>query len=73
MGAGIAHLFAKKGKDVRLKDISLEAIEKGMYKIFTDFNFEKKRKRLSSRFVSNSMHHISFTTTNKGFKNPAGD
>lgn len=67
MGSGVAHLFAKKNKNVRLKDVSMEPIEKGMGFIFTEFNRERARKRLSKRFVQNKMNRISFTTSNKGF------
>lgn len=68
MGAGVAQLFSNKDKEVRLKDISLDALEKGMSFIYSDFESQRKRKRLSNRFVSNKMNRISFTTSNKGFQ-----
>ncbi|MCB0272692.1 MAG: enoyl-CoA hydratase/isomerase family protein [Bdellovibrionales bacterium] len=68
MGSGIAHLFTKMNKDVRIKDVSLEAIEKGMSFIFDTFNKERVKKKLSRRYVQNKMGHVSFTTNNKGFR-----
>jgi 3-hydroxyacyl-CoA dehydrogenase/enoyl-CoA hydratase/3-hydroxybutyryl-CoA epimerase len=68
MGAGIAHLFAKKGFDVRVKDISIDALENGMRHIHQLFAKEQRKKRLPNRWTDNHMHRVSFTTQDEGFQ-----
>lgn len=67
MGAGIVQLFAQKKRNVRLKDISLKAIEKGMSQIFKTVQKSHGKKRLKPHAPNEVMRRISFTTQDDGF------
>jgi len=67
MGAGIAQLFAQKKRNVRLKDISYQALEKGLSHIFRNLEKTRKKRRLPRSTTERVMHRLSFTTDNKGF------
>ncbi|MCB0326218.1 MAG: enoyl-CoA hydratase/isomerase family protein [Bdellovibrionales bacterium] len=67
MGAGIAGLFADKGKKVRLKDISEEALAKGLRNIWSIYEKNRKKRREKHRFVDEKIHRISLTKDFSGF------
>ncbi|PCJ56609.1 MAG: fatty-acid oxidation protein subunit alpha [Planctomycetota bacterium] len=68
MGGGIAWLFSHKGRSVRMKDLSWDAIGMGFkscQKIYKDFI---KRRRLKKSEVNIKMNLISGTLDFTGFK-----
>ncbi|KAA3656909.1 MAG: hypothetical protein DWQ10_14405, partial [Calditrichaeota bacterium] len=67
MGGGIAQLMAHKGYPVRMKDINLTAIAKGMEQASSVFSGMVKKRRLKPREMNEKMGLISGTTDYSGF------
>ena len=68
MGAGIALLFAKKGVDVRLKDIKPEFVANGVKTIRKLLDKESKRKKLTRIEARDVEDRISPTVDYRGLK-----
>lgn len=69
MGGGIAWLFSKIDKSVRLKGRSYESIAESFKSISKFYNDILVRKRLTKREVELKMGHISYSDKYNGFKN----
>lgn len=69
MGGGIAQLFAAKGVHVHLKDISWEAITKGLAAAHKIFDKLVQRRKMKPSELDNCMTRIQGTTHYGGFKN----
>ncbi len=67
MGGGIAWLMSDKEHSVRMKDLSLEAIQKGYESAARVYEGYIKRKRLKPTEVSMKMNRISSTLDFRGF------
>ncbi|MCB9502313.1 MAG: enoyl-CoA hydratase/isomerase family protein [Deferribacteres bacterium] len=67
MGGGIAQLLAHKGHPVRMKDINLNAIAKGMEQASSVFFGMVKKRRMKPREMNEKMGLISGTTDYSGF------
>jgi len=67
MGGGIAQLAADKGMDVRVKDISNEAIAKALQTAYSIWEKSYKRRRITKYELNAKMALISGTTTYDGF------
>lgn len=67
MGGGIAQLLSDRGVWVRLKDISYDAIAKGLAAAYKVYDGALKRKRLKPHDVAAKMAMISGTTDFSGF------
>lgn len=68
MGAGIALLFAKKGVDVRLKDIKPEFVANGVKTVRKLLDKDTKRKKLSKIEARDAEDRISPTVDYRGLK-----
>ncbi len=68
MGGGIAQLFADKDMDVRLKDISWDAIALGKKQAASILQQKVKRKRISRRECSRKLGRITGTLDYSGFR-----
>ncbi|QLG43834.1 3-hydroxyacyl-CoA dehydrogenase family protein [Costertonia aggregata] len=67
MGNGIAHVFAQKGYNVRLIDISEASLKKGMATIGKNLDRMVAKEKISETDKSNTLSHISsFTQLEKG-------
>jgi 3-hydroxyacyl-CoA dehydrogenase/enoyl-CoA hydratase/3-hydroxybutyryl-CoA epimerase len=69
MGGGIAWLFSMNNLPVQIKDISYEAIGKGLSQARAFYDQLKKRKKISEREINLRMHKISGTLDYSGFRN----
>ncbi len=68
MGGGIAMNYANAGIPVLLKEVSDEALEKGMARIRANYDRSVKRRRFTPEFVNERMYLIQPTTSYDGFK-----
>ena len=68
MGAGIALLFAKKGVDVRLKDIKPEFVANGVKTVRKLLDKDTKRKKLTKIEARDAEDRISPTVDYRGLK-----
>lgn len=68
MGGGIAQLVSSKGKSVRLRDISMDALNKAMRVVAEINGKEVKRKKISKREAYSRTTMIAPTTDLTGFK-----
>lgn len=68
MGGGIAQLFASCDRDVRIKDISHEALALGLHSAAEVFNRQVRRRRMSRREVARKMGRITATLDYSGFR-----
>ena len=68
MGAGIALLFAKKGVDVRLKDIKPEFVASGVKTVRKLLDKDTKRKKLTKIEARDAEDRISPTIDYRGLK-----
>ncbi|MDA0587995.1 MAG: 3-hydroxyacyl-CoA dehydrogenase NAD-binding domain-containing protein [Planctomycetota bacterium] len=68
MGAGIALLFAKKGIDVRLKDIKAEFVANGVATVRTLLAKDVQRKKLTKIEARDAEDRISPTVDYRGLK-----
>ncbi len=66
MGNGIAHVFAMKGYDVFLCDISASALEKAIETITRNLDRMLKKEKISSEDKDDTLKHIK-TTNNLEF------
>lgn len=69
MGAGIAQVSNFRGMEVRLKDISYDALLNGMKAIHKNYKGLVKRKKLSQKEAEDKMRTITATTDFSGFQN----
>lgn len=67
MGAGIAWLFNKKGIDISLKDLSYEALARGLQTCKRNYQHYIKTKKLSHREVEIKMLNVHCQTNHNGF------
>lgn len=65
MGSGIVHYFANKGIPVAVKDITQEAVDKGLGMVHSEF---KKRKSNDAATIAAKMALVSSGTTDEIFK-----
>jgi 3-hydroxyacyl-CoA dehydrogenase/enoyl-CoA hydratase/3-hydroxybutyryl-CoA epimerase len=69
MGHGIAYLSSYKGAPVRMTDVSLEVIAKGLKEIEKTYRTVGKIKRLKKPAINRMIHRISWGTRNDKFTN----
>jgi 3-hydroxyacyl-CoA dehydrogenase/enoyl-CoA hydratase/3-hydroxybutyryl-CoA epimerase len=69
MGGGIAWLFAKSDFNVRLKDISLEAIGLGWKQVWANFKSLLKRKKIKMHQLNKGLGNITHSLNFNGFDN----
>ncbi len=69
MGGGIAYVAADKGIDVRMKDLNVEALSKGLKHASDLWRKLVKRKTIDSYQFQQKMSLVSTTTNYSGFKN----
>jgi len=69
MGGGIAWLLANKDINVRIKDISNEAIALGYQQILKIFNQLKKIRKIKPAGISNKITKVSSSLDYSGFNN----
>ena len=67
MGGGIAMNFANAGIPVLLKEVSEEALEKGVKRIRANYDRSVQRGRFTPEFVNERMYLIQPTTSYEGF------
>jgi 3-hydroxyacyl-CoA dehydrogenase/enoyl-CoA hydratase/3-hydroxybutyryl-CoA epimerase len=68
MGGGIAWAFANKGLPVRMKDLTWDAITKGLHTA-NDYNHQlTRRKKMTPGQANLLLHRISGTTDYRGFQ-----
>lgn len=67
MGGGIAWLFANNDINIRIKDITQNAIALGYNQIVKIFNQLKKIRKLSSEEISMKIAHVTASTDFAGF------
>ena len=67
MGGGIAMNYATAGIPVLLKEVSDEALEKGMKRIRANYDRSVQRGRFTPEFVNERMYLIEPTTSYDGF------
>ena len=67
MGGGIAWLMSKMDKTLRIKDISMQAIQKSFQEAKKIYNFLQKRRRYTPREVQLKMDRLSGCLDYKGF------
>jgi 3-hydroxyacyl-CoA dehydrogenase len=67
MGGGIAMNYANAGIPVLLKEVSEEALEKGMKRIRANYDRSVQRGRLTPEYVNERMDLIQPTTSYEGF------
>ena len=65
MGNGIAHVFAMKGFQVSLMDVSEKALEKALETISKNLDRMVKKERLTEAGKANTLKHISTHTDMK--------
>jgi len=70
MGGGIAQLAAEKEVSVRLKDIDLGAIGRGLHAAEDIFEKGLKRKKITQYDLKRKMGLISGTPITQGLKTP---
>lgn len=69
MGNGIAHVFAQKGHNVSLIDVSEKALEKGIATITKNLDRQIKKERISEADKESTLNNLStFTSTEEGVK-----
>ncbi len=68
MGGGIAQLFSNRGVWVRIKDINLDAIAKGLKAAYDVYYAGVKRRRIKPHELLSKMAMISGTLDYSGFK-----
>lgn len=68
MGGGIAQLFASRSIDVRVKDITHNALTKAYQQAAEILKKKLKRRRLTKEQYRETMHRITGTTDYSGFK-----
>ena len=69
MGAGIAQWISQRGIPVRLKDVSLEAVSKGMKTINHLLQKQVSKRRITPAEKNEYLRFVSGTTTYSGFSN----
>lgn len=69
MGGGIARILSQNGMDARLKDVSYEAVAKGLQSAAKIFEQAVKRKKLKPHAMTATMLKISGTVDYSGFQN----
>jgi 3-hydroxyacyl-CoA dehydrogenase / enoyl-CoA hydratase / 3-hydroxybutyryl-CoA epimerase len=69
MGSGVAHYYLKKNYGVSLKDISEEAVAKGIAFIDKEFQGEVKKKKLDEKGKAKKMAKLVTGTEDAIFKN----
>lgn len=67
MGSGIAWACANADMNVRLRDVSYDAIARGMKSIASMFHAQVKRRKMSAAQMNLAMHRCSPTTDYTGF------
>ncbi|MCH7603851.1 MAG: enoyl-CoA hydratase/isomerase family protein [Planctomycetes bacterium] len=67
MGGGIAWALSKAGLSVRLKDVSWDALAKGLAGAAGSFRFLVKRRKMSEGEMNLAMHRIAPTIDYAGF------
>lgn len=68
MGGGIAHLFADKGVNVRMKDIGIPGLELGVQSALALFKKSLKKRAITPRQFEQKLARISPTTSYEGFR-----
>ncbi|MCP5079546.1 MAG: fatty-acid oxidation protein subunit alpha, partial [Psychromonas sp.] len=68
MGGGIAWLFSKNDKDVRLKDIEWDAVAKGYQTASQYYQQMKKFRKIKPNQIRYKMNHIAGCVNYNGFK-----
>ncbi len=68
MGGGIAWLFSRHGRPVRMKDISWEAVGRGFAEAADYYGQLVKLRKMKAPAVSMAMHRISGTVDYTGFR-----
>ncbi|MHC4652375.1 MAG: 3-hydroxyacyl-CoA dehydrogenase NAD-binding domain-containing protein [Planctomycetota bacterium] len=68
MGSGIAWAFSNAGITVRLRDVSWEAVGKGMAAVAAAFRGQVKRRKMTPSQMSLAMHRIGPTVDYTGFR-----
>lgn len=68
MGSGIVHFFANKNHNVAVKDITQEAVDKGIGMVRGEFEGAVKRKRLDKKGLEKKMARVTGGTTDDVFK-----
>ncbi|KPA86938.1 putative mitochondrial Enoyl-CoA hydratase/Enoyl-CoA isomerase [Leptomonas pyrrhocoris] len=69
MGAGIVHYFANKDIPVAVKDLSEEAVAKGIGRVRAEFEGAVKRKRMDVNGLEKKMTLVTGGTTDEVFRN----
>jgi 3-hydroxyacyl-CoA dehydrogenase/enoyl-CoA hydratase/3-hydroxybutyryl-CoA epimerase len=69
MGSGIVHFFVNKGHRVAVKDITPEAVEKGVGMVRKEFEGAVKRKRLDKKGLEKKMAFVTGGTDDAIFAN----
>jgi 3-hydroxyacyl-CoA dehydrogenase / enoyl-CoA hydratase / 3-hydroxybutyryl-CoA epimerase len=68
MGSGIVHYFSNKGIPVAVKDLTEDAVAKGLERVRTEFGEAVKRKRLDAAGVEAKMRLVTGGTTDDVFR-----
>lgn len=68
MGGGLSALIARKGYRVRMKDITREALQAGLRKVYELYRARVKRRRMQAHELANATAAISVTTEYAGFE-----
>lgn len=68
MGGGIAHLFANKNTNVRMKDLTNEALAIGVKAAEKLFKKDAKKRKINQRQYLQKLNHIGPTTDYSGFQ-----
>ena len=67
MGNGIAHIFAQKGFNVRLVDISHKSLEKALETIKKNLDRMLQKEKITESIMQNTLDNLStFTDIKKG-------
>ncbi|MEI9479740.1 MAG: 3-hydroxyacyl-CoA dehydrogenase NAD-binding domain-containing protein [Deltaproteobacteria bacterium] len=69
MGSGIAEVALTSGFNVLMRDVTLEAIERGKKRIATDLDKRVQRGKMSSDEKEGTLKRLSTTTGLEDFKN----
>lgn len=69
MGSGIVHFFANKGHPVAVKDITQDAVDKGIGMVRKEFEGALKKKRLDKKGFEKKMALVTGGTDDEIFKN----
>jgi 3-hydroxybutyryl-CoA dehydrogenase len=67
MGSGIAEVAARAGMDVRVGEVSSEAVESGRERILASMDRAVSREKLSAKERDGALTRLSFTTDLDGF------